>query len=156
MSSPRALKIVLASLLISSIAGAATVTLGGSVSSTLEITSVDTGGASALDLSSGQKIAQVADVSMNTNNDQGLTLTATSGDLTKAGGVSIAFQVTSVGDSVTAPLAGAFTVASGTSYTVATSAAGPSLKDVYIMYTPGSTQDPGAYVGNITLTVADN
>lgn len=159
MFSPRALKVVLASLLVSSIAGAATtatVTLGGTVASTLTITSTDTAGAAALNLSSGQKIAQVADVSMSTNNDQGLTLTATSGNLTKTGGVSIAFQVTSVADAATAPLAAAFTVASGTSYTVATSAAGSSLKDLYIMYTPGATQDPGAYAGSITLTVADN
>jgi len=156
----RALKFVLASsLLISSVAGAATtatVTLGGSVSSTLEVTSTDTAGAAALNLSSGQKIAQVADVSMSTNNDQGLTLTATSGSLTKTGGASIAFQVTSVADAATAPLAAAFTVASGSNYTVATSAAGSSAKDLYIMYTPGATQDPGAYAGSITLTVSDN
>lgn len=156
----RALKFVVASsLLISSVAGAATsatVTLGGSVTSTLEVTSTDTSGASELDLSSGQKIAQVADVSMNTNNDQGLTLTASSGSLSKSGGQSIAFQVTSVVDGATAPIAAAFTIASGSSYTVATSAAGSAAKDLYIMYTPGATQDPGAYAGSITLTVSDN
>lgn len=159
MTTSRTLQLALSTLLIASVAGAATtatVTLGGSVASTVEITSTDTAGASTLDLSSGQKIAKVADVSMNTNNDQGLTLTATSGSLTKAGGAAIAFQVTSVADAAAAPLAAAFTIASGTSYTVATSAAGASVKDLYIMYSPGATQDPGAYTGSITLTVADN
>lgn len=160
MFTNRALKLfVVSSLLVSSVAAAgttATVTLGGSVASTLEITSTDTASASTLNLSSGQKIVQVADVSMSTNNDQGLTLTASSGNLTKTGGQPISFQVTSVADGGTAPLAAAFTVASGSNYTVATSAAGSSAKDLYIMYSPGATQDPGAYAGSISLTVADN
>lgn len=156
----RSLKILVAgSLALSSIATAATsasVTLSGSVASTLSITSTDTAGASALDLSSGEKIVKVADLSMNTNNDQGLTLTATSGNLSKTGGVSIAFQVTTVADAATAPLSAAFTVASGTNYTVSSSTAGTVAKDLYIKYTPGSTQDPGTYSGSISLTVADN
>ena len=160
MSISRTLKSLIASsLILSSVATAATtgtVTLSGSVASTLSITSTDTAGASALDLSSGQKIVKVADLTMDTNNDQGLTLTATSGNLTKTGGANIAYQVTSVADAAVAPAAAAFTVASGTSYTVGTTAAGSSVKDLYIMYTPGATQDPGTYGGSITLTVTDN
>lgn len=156
----RSLKLLaLGSLLVSSAAVAATtgsVTLGGSVSSSLSITSVDTAAASTLDLSGGQKIVQVADIDMSTNNEQGLTLTASSGDLTKTGGSSIAFQVSSVADQATAPLAAAFTVASGSDYTVATSAAGSDAEDLYIMYTPAALQDPGAYAGSISLTVTDN
>lgn len=137
-------------------ATSATVPLSGTVSSTLQVASATAGGASSLDLMNGQQIVQVADISMSTNNEQGLTLTATSGDLTKAGGTSIAYQVTSVSDAATAPASSAFTVASGENYTVGTSAAGASDVDLYIMYTPASAQDPGVYSGEITLTVSDN
>ncbi|MBL0212939.1 MAG: hypothetical protein IPQ07_03580 [Myxococcales bacterium] len=153
------LSLLAASLVVSSLAVAgttATVTLGGSVSSTLEITSVDTAAAGALDLSAGQKIVKVADIEMSTNNDQGLTLVATSGNLTKAGGVSIAFQVTSVADAASAPAAGAFTIPSGSDYSAATSVAGSDVSDLYIKYTPASSQDPGDYAGTIELTVSDN
>jgi hypothetical protein len=151
--------LILASLLLSSAAIAATtgsVTLGGEVLTSLEITSVATAGASTLVLSGGQKIAKVSDIAMTTNNEQGLTLTATSGNLTKAGGTSIAFQVTSVADAAGAPLAGAFVVASGADYTVGTVAAGATAVDLYIMYTPATLQDPGNYSGSISLTVTDN
>jgi hypothetical protein len=133
------------------------VTLGGTVTSTLTMTSVSTGGASALTLGGGasEQIVQVADISMSTNNEQGLTLTATSGDLTKAGGTAIAFQVTSVADGVSAPATGDFAIASGTDYTVQSAAAGNLVKDLYIKYTPAALQDPGNYAGSISLTVAD-
>jgi hypothetical protein len=151
--------VVLGSLLLSSAAIADTtgsVTLGGEVLTSLEITAVDTAGASALVLSGGQKIAKVSDIAMTTNNEQGLTLTATSGNLTKTGGTSIAFQVTSVADAATAPVAGAFVIASGTDYTVGTVAAGAAAVDLYILYTPATLQDPGDYAGSIDLTVTDN
>lgn len=134
----------------------ASVTLGGSVSSSLAITSTPTAAASTLDLSGGQKLVKVADLSTGTNNEQGLTITATSGDLTKAGGTSIAFQVHSVADGAGAPVAGAFLVSSGTDYTVGSSAAGAFDRDLYILYTPAALQDPGSYSGSISLTVADN
>lgn len=160
MSIPRVVvSLLAASLVVSSLAVAgttATITLGGSVSSTLEITAVEGAAADALDLSVGQKIVKVADIEMSTNNDQGLTLTATSGDLTKAGGVSIAFQVTTVADAASAPVAGAFTIPSGTDYTAGTIAAGSDVSDLYIMYTPPGSQDPGDYAGTIELTVSDN
>ena len=144
----------------SSVAMAATtgsVTLGGTVASTLQLTATATAAASSLDLTSaGPTIVQVADISMSTNNEQGLTLTATSGDLTKSGGTPISFQVTTVADAASAPASTAFTVASGTDYTVGTSAAGASAKDMYIMYSPAALQDPGAYAGTISLTVTDN
>lgn len=159
MSKSRIVKsILVASLAVSPVAMAATsgsVTLGGSVASTLEITSVDTAGASALDLTTaGPTIVQVADIEMSTNNEQGLTLTASSGNLTKTGGTSIAFQVTSVADGATAPTT--FAIASGSNYTVGTSAAGSVLKDLYIKYSPATLQDPGAYGGSISLVVSDN
>lgn len=160
MINSRSLKLfVVGSLLVSSAAIAATtgsVTLGGSVSSSLSLDAEDTLGASTLDLSGGEKIAKVADISMSTNNEQGLTLTASSGDLTKTGGSSISFQVTTVADAASAPVAGDFLTASGDDYTVGTSAAGSVNKDMYILYTPAALQDPGAYTGSISLTVTDN
>jgi len=160
MFKSRVLKSVLvASLMFSSTAIAdttGTVTLGGTVEPTLSITSTATAGAAALDLSGGTKIVKVSDLAMSTNNEQGLTLTASSGNLTKSGGTSIAFQVTSVDNAAAAPAAGAFTIASGSNYTVGTEAAGSVDQDLYIMYTPAALQDPGAYAGSISLTVTDN
>lgn len=148
-----------AALLISSGALAATtgsVTLGGNVASSLTLTATPTAAASTLDLSGGQKIVKVADIASSTNNEQGLTLTATSGDLTKAGGTSISFQVHSVNAGAAAPAAGAFVIPSGTDYTAGSSVAGEFDQDLYILYTPAALQDPGAYAGSISLTVTDN
>jgi len=133
-----------------------TVTLGGTVTSSLQITATDTAGATALDLSGGQKIAKVCDITMSTNNEQGLTLSASSGSLTKSGGTSITFQVTSVADAASAPAAGAFLIASGSPYTVGTSISGSVNRDLYVLYTPLTLQDPGDYEGSIDLTVTDN
>lgn len=132
----------------------ATVPLSGTVTTTLQVTSSTASGASTLDLMNGEKIVKVADISMSTNNEQGLTLTVSSGNLTKTGGTSIPYQVTSVADAATAPTT--FGTASGTNYTVGTSAAGSSAVDLYIKYAPASAQDPGAYSGEISLTVSDN
>jgi len=160
MSKSRVLKsIVFAALAVSSVAVAATtgtVTLGGTVAANLLIVSTPTGTASALDLTPGQKLVLVSVLTMSTNNEQGFRLTATSGNLTKAGGTSIAFKVTSVDATTTAPVAGDFTVASGTSYTVDSGAqAGSDDQDLYILYTPAALQDPGNYSGSIGLTVTD-
>lgn len=156
-------RIFLASLSLAALAPLAaqaattgSVTLSGSVSSTLSITSTATAGASALNLASGEKIVKVSDLAMTTNNEQGLTLTASSGSLTKTGGTSIAYQVHSVADAATAPLSADFLIASGSNYTFATAAAGDSNRDLYIKYNPAALQDPGSYAGSISLTVSDN
>ena len=132
----------------------ATVPLSGTVTTTLQVTSSTASGASTLDLMNGQKIVKVADVGMSTNNEQGLTLTVSSGSLTKTGGTSIAYQVTSVADAAAAPTT--FSIASGSDYTVGTTGAGTSAVDLYIKYTPASAQDAGEYTGQISLTVSDN
>jgi hypothetical protein len=153
------LTVILAGLMVSAAAHAATsgsVSLSGTVVSSLAITVTASAAASALDLSGGEKIVKVADLAMSTNNEQGFTLTTSSGSLTKSGGTSIAFQVTTVADAATAPAAGAFTVASGSDDTFNTSGAGSSDRDLYIKYTPASLQDPGTYTGTINLTVSDN
>lgn len=148
-----------ATTLFSAKAMADTVNLSGSVSSTLALTTTTTSAASALSLNTAtQQIVQVADLAISTNNEQGYTLTATSGNLSKANGTPIAYQVTTTADG-TAAVVGDFTVASGTSYTVASivaNAVGTNGRDLSIMYTPASLQDPGNYTGSITVTVADN
>jgi hypothetical protein len=154
------LKLVVFALVAgSSVAVAATtgtVTLGGTVTSTLTVTSVATSAASTLDLTPGEKIVKVSDIAMSTNNEQGLTLSATSGNLTKTGGTTITFQVTSVPDGDAAPDTGDFAIATGSPYEVGTVVAGGDAVDLYIKYTPASLQDPGAYSGSIGLTVSDN
>jgi hypothetical protein len=156
------LKVTVAALMmvapvaVSTASTTASVTLGGTVTSSLQITSMATGTASGLDLSGGQKIVKVSDLTISTNNEQGVTLTASSGDLTKTGGTSISYQVTSVDDGDPAPDATAFTINSGSAYTVGNSASGSFNRDLYIMYTPLALQDPGHYDATINLSVADN
>jgi hypothetical protein len=148
--------IVLGSFAATSVATAATsgsVTLGGTVASSLAVVSTSTAGATTLDLSGGEKIVKVADIDMGTNNEQGLTLTATAGNLTKAGGSSIAFLTTSVADEGSVPVSGSFEP--GT-YSIGTSNSGATSIDLYILYSPLALQDPGNYGGGITLTVSDN
>ncbi|MBN3893072.1 MAG: hypothetical protein HWQ43_29440 [Nostoc sp. JL31] len=150
-----------AAVAFSPTAFADTVDIGGTVTSTLAITTTAvTGVDTDLDLGGNDTtptahIVQVADLGITTNNEQGYTLTVSSGNLTKTGGTSIAYQVTTVADGASAPVAGGFTVASGTDYTVSTTAAGAVAKDLYIKYTPAQLQDPGDYIAQITLNVAD-
>ena len=139
---------------------AATVPLSGTVNSTLAITAAPTADAALLDLDGDgtaiEHIVKAADLEIATNNEQGYTLTVSSGNLTKDGGSPIAYQVTTVLDTATAPATGDFAIASGTDYTAATAASGSVPQDLYIKYTPAALQDAGAYVATINLTVADN
>jgi hypothetical protein len=163
MRSSHLLKCILFCSLVGSSAALAatdgTVHLSGTVDSTLSMTATDTTGtgkADDLDLSAAEQIAHVSNISMTTNNAEGLTLSATSGNLGNGSSGTIAFQVTSVADGTTEPAAADFTTASGTLYTVDTGAAGTFDKDLYILYTPTSTQDPGTYTATIDLSVEDN
>ncbi|GBO53303.1 hypothetical protein APA_1210 [Pseudanabaena sp. lw0831] len=54
------------------------------------------------------------------------------------------------------PSSGDFTVASGNNYTFLTNQAGSQNRDLYILYTSASLQDPGTYIANITILIADN
>ena len=137
-----------------------TVNLAGSVTSTLNMATSTVAGAGTLALdgsaAGAQQIAKVADLDIGTNNEQGFTLTVSSGNFTKAGGSSIAYQVATTADGVAAA-SGDFTVASGTAYTYNnTGATASDKRDLSIMYTPAALQDPGNYAGSITLSVADN
>jgi len=133
------------------------VTLNGTVASTLTLTTTTLSAAGALDLTAPTlRIVQVADLAISTNNEQGYTLTATSGNLAKTGGTPIAYRVTTTADGGTAPAAGGFAVASHTFASSAANALNSNGRDLYIMYTPAALQDPGLYEGIITVTVADN
>jgi hypothetical protein len=101
-------------------------------------------------------IIKVATLNLSTDHTSGYTLMVTSGDITKTGGTPIAFQVTTVPANSAAPSAGAFAIPTSNIYLLTTSTSGTEDRDLYIRYTPGSLQDPGAYSGNISLTITDN
>lgn len=135
------------------------VVLSGTVTSTLAITATDTAGAAALDLdgdgTAAEHIVKVADAFMTTNNEQGLTLALSGGNLTKAGGTSIAYSVVTVADEAAAPLTGDVGWAVGATTDVS-AGEGDHPRDLFIKYTPAALQDPGTYSGSISLTVSDN
>ena len=148
--------ILLGALLLSLGALAAnTVDLSGTVASTATVAAVATSGAGTLDMgglgsSIGEQIVKVADLTMNTNNSSGVTLTITkSGDLTN-GTDNVTFQALAVADNAT-PLTGEFT----SPVTFTTSADGEVLSDLWIAYNPAAVLDPGTYTATITVTVAD-
>lgn len=120
--------------------------------STSIATSLDLDGAG----SSSTHIIKVADINLSTDNLQGCTLVISSGSLSKPGGTSIAFQITTVTDGASAPSAGSFTTPSGDNYTFSMSNAGTSDRDVYIRYTAASLQDPGIYSASITFSSSEN
>lgn len=101
-------------------------------------------------------IVKVADISISTDYSGGLTLSLTSGSLTKSEGSDISFQVTTVANDDSAPSSSAFTTPSGNTYTYVTQAAGAESRDVYILYTPATLQDPGNYGATINISVVDN
>lgn len=107
--------------------------------------------------SSTTRIVKVADVGVTSIGTNGVTLSISSGNLTKAGGTSIPFQVTLVDDGAAAPAPSDFTVASGSTYQLVTQGLTSSIaKDLYIMYRGKDLQDPGAYDATISIMVVDN
>jgi hypothetical protein len=124
------------------------------------VASTPTAGAAALDLdgegSSAIHITQVADVTFSTANASGCTLTVSSGNIVKTGGLDITYKVTSVASAAAPPTAGDFTIPSGNNYTFSIATATSSDRDIYVMYTSRTVQDPGTYNESILLTVADN
>lgn len=107
--------------------------------------------------SASEHIIKVADLAISTDNSTGLSLTVSSGNVTKADGITpIAFQVTTVADGAPAPGSGEFIIPSGSNYTASTSTTGQTDKDLYIKYTPAALQDPGPYSAAISLIVTDN
>ena len=127
---------------------------------TPEVAATPTAGASNLTMdgagSAQTRIVKIADLSVSTDDPQGFTLSITSGNLTKAGGSAIPFQVALVGDEAAAPASSAFTVASGGALLRTTSTAGALPLDLYIKYRAADLQDPGVYSASIGLDIIDN
>jgi hypothetical protein len=101
-------------------------------------------------------IVKVANITVSTDNPDGLTLVISSGSLSKSGGTDIPFQVTTVEDGSGPASAGDFTSSSGSNYSFNTSTAGTHDRDLYIRYSSAELQDPGHYSSSITITVLDN
>lgn len=116
--------------------------------------------ASRLDLdgegNASTHIVKVADLTIATENPQGLTLTMSSGELLHPAGEPIAFQIVTVPDGASPPGTGEFTVGFGDNYSFSTTRAGTQERDIYIQYTPMPLQDPGTYRASIHLTVVEN
>ena len=102
------------------------------------------------------RIIKIADLALSTDNALGFTVHVSSGAIAKTGGTDINFQVVTVPNEAAAPQAGDFSVPSGSNYTYATSAAGSNDRDLYILYTPATLQDPGNYSSTINVWVVDN
>ena len=103
--------------------------------------------------SASTHIIKVADIALTTDNSTGLSLFVSAGSITKPGGSSIVYEVTTVLDGAAPPADNDF---SSGNYTVSTSTSGTVNKDVYIKYTPVTLQDPGNYSAAISLVVTDN
>ena len=101
-------------------------------------------------------IVKVANITVSTDNPDGLRLVISSGSLSKSGGTDIPFQVTTVEDGSGPASAGDFTSSSGSNYSFNTSTAGTHDRDLYIRYSSAELQDPGHYSSSITITVLDN
>jgi hypothetical protein len=146
--------------MLSSLAYAATtdtLRVGGTVPPRVQAAPTPTGAASRLDLATpGAQVVRISEIPLDTNDPSGLTVTVTSGSLTSLGGRAIAYQVTSVAHGASAPAAAAFTVPSGSTYTMSTSVAGSAGADLYMRYTSAAGQEPGLYDGWIRVTVCDN
>jgi hypothetical protein len=150
--------VLFGALAVASAAWADAITLGGTVGSTSSVISTPTATASALPMGGegsdiGEQIKKVGDLALSTNNTEGLTLTVTSGNLSK-GSDAVAYKVMTVADGATAPASGDFSTDSGDSWEV-DAALGASSLDLYIAYSPPAVLDPGDYAGEITLSVQD-
>lgn len=132
----------------------------GSAAAAPTVVATATSGAVALDLdgegSATEHVVKVADLTLETLNQHGLSVSISSGGLTKSGGSSIPFQVTTVPSGAAPPGSGSFTVASGGTYVFETDVAGSTARDLYLRYTPAALQDPGTYGASVSLSVMDN
>jgi len=152
--------VLLGAAVISSPAFADTVNLSGSVADTSTVTSTATAGASALSLggegtAAADTVAQVADLALESNSSDGVTLTATADGALSNGVDSVTYQVLIVADGATTPIAGDFT-ANNDSDNVTDFTSGAAARDLYIEYDAPALLDPGTYTSSITVTVTDN
>ncbi|MBA3463590.1 MAG: hypothetical protein H0T46_26775 [Deltaproteobacteria bacterium] len=106
---------------------------------------------------SSTRIVKIATLTLSTDDGDGLTVSITSGSLTKADGrTPVPFQVVLVASGASAPVSGEFTTPSPTTYTWSNGGTGEVEMDLYIKYTSASLQDPGAYSASVDLVVVDN
>ncbi|MHC5821202.1 MAG: hypothetical protein ACYT04_36360 [Nostoc sp.] len=106
--------------------------------------------------SASSRIVKVANLELSTDDSNGFTLTISSQSLTKSGGETpIPFQVTTVAANES-PNDSDFSISPGSNYTVSTTSAGSSSKEMYIKYTPAALQHPGAYNTSISFVITDN
>ena len=103
--------------------------------------------------SASTHIIKIADLALTTDKSTGLSLFVSAGNITKPGGSSIAYEVTTVADGAAPPADSDF---SSGNYTVSTSTSGTVDRDLYIKYTPAALQDPGNYSAALSLIVTDN
>jgi hypothetical protein len=102
-------------------------------------------------------VVKVSTLSLATDSSKGFTVAISSGNLTKTGQQTpIAYRVTTVVSAANPPNVGDFTVNSGSNYTFTTTQAGSQNRDLYVLYTPATMQDPGTYSANITIAIVDN
>lgn len=143
--------------------------IGGEVASTLNIDIATVTGFDALDLGGDgtdnpETIVKIADLVVRTNNDDGLTLTITSGNMTATGSdTPLAYKVVTTGGAVQAVSAD-FDTVSGTpreeTYEQGGGAGqlganGSLARNLFISFDPPQNLDAGDYTGEITLTVAN-
>ncbi|ASC71342.1 uncharacterized protein XM38_022940 [Halomicronema hongdechloris C2206] len=152
--------VLLGAAVVSSPAFADTVNLSGSVADTSTVTSTATPGASALSLggegtAAADTVAQVADLALESNSSDGVTLTAAADGLLTNGTDSLAYQVLIVADGAAAPVATDFS-ADNDSKNVTDFTSGAAARDLYIEYDAPDLLDPGTYTSSITVTVTDN
>ncbi len=102
------------------------------------------------------RIVKVAEVSAAADSPDGLTLSVSSGSLTKGSGTPIAFQVVLVARDAMAPSSGSFLTPTAGVLTSSSSAAGTVELDLYIKYRAASLQDPGFYAATVDFDVVDN
>ena len=103
------------------------------------------------------RVVKVSNLTLATDSNKGFTVTISSSNLTKASqNTPISYQVMTVVSGDNPPSSGDFTVASSNNYTFATNQAGSKNRDLYVLYTFASLQDPGTYISNITILIADN
>ena len=148
------------------------VTIGGTVDSTLNVDITAVGGVdTTLDLGgegtdNGETIVKVADITIRTNNDAGLSLTMTSGNMVATGSdTPLAYKVAVTGDEVAAATGDFTALTSGTDNVqnyaqaggggIELAADGTLAQDVSISYDPPQNLDAGDYTATITLTVQD-
>ena len=128
--------------------------IGGTVDPVIDIEATATAAAQQLPLSTpGQQTVKIADLTLNSNNYSGVTVTATStnnGQLVDSNNLDIfvSYQIDLTGDGG-AP--GNFRPLSTFSQTVSS-----PQTDLYILVTNPSLPQQGNYSDTITITVADN